>query len=142
LNIDFEVHFAAFGCPYFLNLRTILRLLTRIKLRLWNFDTKSQRQNCVGGFGEGDIRSSSDFCSKCKKKKKKQINPPYYFVLSLKKQPAVQANHRQLLIYKKTDQNYIDMPKIIIFQKLTCAQKMRLRALNCIWSFPISWSRP
>jgi hypothetical protein len=28
---------------------------------------------------------------------------------------------------KKTDQNYIDIPKII-FQKITCAKKMRLRA--------------
>jgi hypothetical protein len=29
---------------------------------------------------------------------------------------------------KKTDQNYIDMPKIIIFQKITCAKNASPRA--------------
>jgi hypothetical protein len=28
---------------------------------------------------------------------------------------CMQINHRQLVRYEKTDQNYIDMPKIIIF---------------------------
>jgi hypothetical protein len=28
---------------------------------------------------------------------------------------------------KKTDQNYVDMPKIIIFQQITCAKKAFLR---------------
>jgi hypothetical protein len=35
----------------------------------------------------------------------------------------VYSSHRQLLDMKKTDQNYIVLPKIIKFKKITCVKK-------------------